>query len=119
MAGGAISWLSMKQATVALSTSEAEYVALSLAAQKAVWLRRPLADLQSAPHGPTLLMEENQGAIAFARNPVAHARTKHIDIRYHYIHKTVQDGTIDLRYCPTNEMIADLLTKPLSREQFE
>ncbi len=85
MAGGAISWLSKKQAIVALSTSEAEYVALSLATQEAVWLRRLLTDLRAAPNGPTLLMEDNQGAIAIARNPIAHARTKHIDIRYHSI----------------------------------
>ena len=119
MAGGAINWLSKKQATVALSTSEAEYVALSSAAQEAVWLQRLLADLRSAPSGPTLLMEDNQGAIAIARNPVAHARTRHIDIRYHYIRETAQEGAIDLRYCPTNEMIANLLTKPPSRAQFE
>ena len=66
-------------------------------------------------------MEDNQGAIPIARNPVAHARTKQNDIRYHYIPEAVQEGTIDLCYCPTNdsEMIADLLTKPLSQGQFE
>ena len=65
--------MSKKQAIVALSTSEAEYVALT---QEAVWLRRPLVDLKE----PTVLMEDNQGAIAIARNPISYARTKHIDI---------------------------------------
>ena len=119
MAGGAISWLSKKQAVVALSTSEAEYVALSSATQEAVWLRRLLTDLSAVPQGPTLVMEDNQGAIAIARNPVAHGRTKHIDIRYHYIREAVQEGTVVLCFCPTSEMIADVLTKPLSRGQFE
>ena len=119
MAGGAISWMSKKQATVALSTSEAEYVALSSATQEAVWLRRLLTDLKATPRKPTVLMEDNQGAIAIARNPVSHARTKHIDIRYHYVCEALQEGTIDLCYCPTEEMVADLLTKPLSKGKFE
>jgi len=61
-------------------------------------------------------MEDNQGAITIAKNPVTHARTKHIDIRYHYNHETVQDGIVNLHYCPTEEMITDLLTKTLPRE---
>ncbi len=118
MAGGAISWASKKQATVALSTAEAEYVALSAATQEIVWLRRLLTDLKVLPDGPTTLMGDNQGAIAIAKNPVAHARTKHIDIRYHYIREAVQEGMIELCYCPTNEMVADLLTKPLPKGKF-
>ena len=119
MTGGPISWYSKKQAIVALSTSEAEYVALSAATQEAVWLRRLLTDLQVTLSEPTVLMEDNQGAIAIARNPTAHARTKHIDIRYHFVREAMQMGIIDLYYCPTKEMIADMFTKPLSRGQFE
>ena len=59
-----------------------------------------------------------QGAIENAKNPVAHARTKHIDIRYHYVHKAVNEGIVELFYCPTDVMIADVLTKPLSRGRF-
>ena len=116
MAGGAISWMNKKQAIVALSTSEAEYVALSSATQEAVWLRRLRVDLRTAPKEPTVLMEDNQGVIAIARNPI---RTKHIDIRYHYVREALQEGTIDLFYCPKEEMVADWLTKPLSRGPFE
>ena len=94
-------------------------MALSAATQEAVWLRRLLIDLNVVPQGPTKLMEDNQGAIAIARNPVAHGRTKHIDIRYHYVREAVQQRVVDLCYCPTSEMLADLLTKPLSRGQFE
>ena len=73
-------------------------------------------DLRTAPKEPTVLMEDNQGVIAIARNPI---RTKHIDIRYHYVCEALQEGTIDLFYCPTEEMVADWLTKPLSRGPFE
>ena len=119
MARGPITWLSKKQGIVALSTTEAEYVALSTATQEAVWLRRLLMDINALPNGPTVLMEDNQGAIAIAKNPIVHARTKHIDIRYHYIREAVQGRTIKLEYCPTNEMLADILTKPLSKGRFE
>ena len=120
MTGGPISWLSKKQAVVALSTSEAEYVALSSATQEAVWLRKLLiSDLQVTSPEPTMLMEDNQGAISIAKNPVAHSRTKHISIRYHYIREAVQEGIVNLCYCPTEQMIADLLTKPLPKERFK
>ena len=119
MSGGTISWLSKKQPGVTLSTAEAEYVALSTATQEAVWLRRMLAELQVKPGDPTVIMEDNTGAIAIAKNPVSHSRTKHIDIRYHYVREAVQDNLINLRYCPTEEMTADVLTKSLPRERFE
>jgi len=97
MAGGAVSWMSKKQATVALSTAEAEYIALSMATQEVVWLRRlTISDLKVTQDGPTILMGDNQGSIAIARNPVSHSRTEHIDIRYHYIREDIQDGVIDL-----------------------
>ena len=120
MAGGPVNWLSKKQAVVALSTSEAEYVALSSATQEAMWLRKLLiSDLQVTSQEPTVLMEDNQGAISIAKNPVAHSRTKHIDIRYHYIREAMQEGIVIIHYCPTEQMIADILTKPLPRERFK
>ena len=82
MAKGHISWTSKKEPVITLSTSEAEYIAVSAAAQEAVWLRRFLADLKALPEDPTIIMEDNQGGIALAKNPIAHARTKHIDIKY-------------------------------------
>ena len=118
LAGGAVSWLSKKQGVVALSTSEAEYVALSLAAQEATWLQKLFTDLQ-IPTKPIVIKEDNQGAIALARNPIAHSRTKHIDIRFHFIRKAQEEGIIDIEYCPTSHMVADLLTKPIPRGQFE
>ena len=72
MSGGAVSWLSQKQATIALSTAEAEYIALGSATQEAIWLCQLLADLRIDTKTPTEISEDNQGAIAMAKNPVGH-----------------------------------------------
>ena len=119
MSGGAVSWISQKQATVALSTAEAEYIALGSATQEAIWLRRLMTDLNINQAKPMVIREDNQGAIAMAKNPVGHKRTKHIDVKHHFIREAIHAGTIVLEYCQTNQMIADILTKPLPRTQFE
>ena len=112
LARGAVSWLSKKQATVALSTAEAEYVSPQYG-------RRLLTDVGEPLEEPIVIHEDNQGAIAMAKNPVGHARTKHIDIRYHFVREGVQSGVIVLKYVATDEMIADILTKPLPKHRFE
>ena len=117
--GAAISWLRKKQATVALSTLEAEYIALSLAAQEITWLRKLLSEFGVKFDGPTMLMEDNQGATAIAKNPVNHARTKHIDIRYHYIRQCILEEIVKVHYCSTENMYADMFTKPLPKGKFE
>jgi hypothetical protein len=119
LAEGPISWLSKKQPIVTLSTPEAQYVSLCSATQEAVWLRKLLADFKEVLKEPTELMEDNQGTIAIARNPISHARVKHIDIKYHYTCEAIQDGSISLSYCPTEEMLADILTKPVTRKRLE
>ena len=81
--GGVISWASKKQSVVALSSTEAEYIAASLASQEAVWLRSLLGDISFVQEEPTVIKEDNQGTIALSRNPKYHPRTKHIDIKYH------------------------------------
>ena len=118
MSGGPISWLSKKQPIVTLSTAEAEYVALSTATTEAVWIRKLLLDFGVSQSQATTIMEDNQGAICLARNPVTHSRSKHIDIRYHYIREALNDGIIKLQYCPTHDMLADTLTKPLPKGRF-
>lgn len=119
MSGGSVSWFSKKQPIVTLSTAEAEYVALSAATQEAAWIRRLLSDLRVTQDHPTVLMEDNQGTICIANNPVSHSRTKHIDVRYHYVREALVKGEIDVQYCPTQEMVADILTKPLHKGRFE
>jgi len=118
IAAGAISWSSKKQANVALSTAEAEYVSGCLGTQEAIWLRRFIGGLGETLNTPILNMD-NQGAIALGKNPVHHSRTKHIDIKYHFIREKVLNKEINLKYCPTQDMIADTLTKALAKPAFE
>jgi hypothetical protein len=115
--GGSISWSSKKQPTVALSTVEAEYMATTQATREAIWLRSLLTDLGSPPTAATIVHADNQGSISLARNPVNHARTKHIDIRYHFIRERIESGEIDLRYVSTADQVADILTKALPKDK--
>ena len=101
VANGVVSWSSKKQSTVAKSTTEAEYVALGQAPQEAIWLRRLLCDLGSKADGPTLINEDNQGAIEIARNPKFHNRTKHIDTTFHFIREKIVSKEIKVEYCST------------------
>ena len=123
-----VSWSSRKQATVAKSSTEAEYVALSGATQEAIWLRRLVSDVPSQNPSatvindenlPTLINEDNQGAIDLSKNAKHHERTKHIDIAYHFIRERVATNEVIVKYCNTNDMIADVMTKALPRVKFE
>ena len=120
MNSGCISWRSKKQRTVALSSTEAEYMALSEATQEAVWLKVFLCELgEMAGDEAIKIYEDNQGSIALAKNPEFHKRTKHIDIRYHFVREKVEDGQVVLEYCPTQDMLADLMTKAIPAVQFD
>jgi transposase InsO family protein len=119
LAGGAISWQSKKQKTVALSTVEAEYMATTHACKEAIWWRSYLTALGHDMSGPTVLRSDSQGSIALAKNPDHHARTKHIDVQYHFIRQHVASRTIDLQYIGTADMAADILTKALERVAHE
>ena len=116
--GTGISWRSKKQTSVALSTAEAEYIALSQAAQEAIWLRQLSTDLLCKPQQPTTVYEDNQAAISMSKNPQAHGKSKHIEIKYHFIREQVNNKNIEVKYCSTDNMIADMLTKGLSKEKF-
>ena len=113
--GGAVSWQSRKQELVTLSTAEAEYVATTHAAKEAIWLRRLIFELFPISPSPTTLYCDNQAAIKLAIEDNYHARTKHIDIRFHFIRQVISDGTLTLTYCPTDDMTADILTKSLPK----
>lgn len=113
-----MSWRSKKQSCVALSTAEAEYMALASAAQEAVWMQQLVGELHDQSARPVIINEDNQAAIQMSKNPQFHGRAKHIGIKYHFIREQVEKGTVKLNYCCTNDMIADMLTKGLCKEKF-
>jgi hypothetical protein len=111
--GGAVSWNSKQQEIIVLSTTEGEYVAATHAAKEAIWLRSFTSEVFGTTLEPTTIFSDNKSAIALSKDHQYHARTKHIDIRYHFIRWIIEDGQIRLIYCPTEDMLADTLTKPL------
>ena len=111
--GGAVSWASKKQELVTVSMTEGEYVALTHGAKEALWLRSLIGELFSERADPTVIHGDNQSAIALAHGNQYHARTKHIDIRYHFIRYVIESGAIRLVYIPTDKQTADVLTKAL------
>ena len=114
-----ISWRSKRQSIVALSSTEAEYVSLSYATQEVVWLRQLLSNIGFKQTEPTKLYEDNQGAIGLSKNPKLNSRTKHIDIKFHYVREAVETNIVNVQYCPTENMTADIFTKGLARVKFE
>ncbi|KAK8935837.1 hypothetical protein KSP39_PZI013998 [Platanthera zijinensis] len=118
---GPISWSSRKQRTTALSTIETEYMALNNAACEAVWLQRLKTEIEGErgeeKEGVTIHCD-NSSAIALSKNPLYHCRTKHIDIKHHHIRELVEKKMIEVKFCPTKQQLADLMTKPLPRERF-
>jgi hypothetical protein len=113
-----ISWSSRKQGFVAQSTAEAEYIAASAASREAVWLRKLLSDLFSSELEPTVIHCDNQSCIKLTENPVFHDRSKHIEMRYHYVRDMVQKNVLSIQYVPTTEQTTDIFTKPLSLTKF-
>ncbi|PKU68330.1 Retrovirus-related Pol polyprotein from transposon TNT 1-94 [Dendrobium catenatum] len=113
-----ISWCSKKQTTVAKSSTEAEYRALSTAVSEVIWLRRLAAELQIPQTSPTVIHCDNTSAIALAHNPVFHARTKHIEIDHHFIRNHLDSGQISVIHLSTIDQIADIFTKSLTATRF-
>lgn len=115
-AGGVVSWAARKQKTVAMSSTEAEYVAE--ATKEALHLRSFLLEIFEETKATTIFCD-NQSAGRMAEGSTNNNRTKHIDIRYHFIRDVVKNGIIDIKYLPTTEMPADILTKGLSTQKHE
>jgi hypothetical protein len=115
--GAPVSWKSQIQPTVALSTLEAEYMAMSRETQEILWLRQLLLDLGADP-GKITLWVDNAGAITTANHPRVTDRAKHIDIRHHFIREQIAAGTIAVCHVSTDNQLADILTKPLSADRF-
>jgi hypothetical protein len=89
------------------------------AAKEVIWLQYLLKDLGMSKYAPTTLLCDNQGTISLAKNPTHHAKTKHVDVQLHFIRDHVEKGMINVEYCPTDDMLADLMTKGLARERHE
>ena len=102
---------------MAVSSTDSEYMALLLAAKESIWMQQLLSELGYSTINSNVIYCDNQGAIVLANNPEYHARKKHIDIQYHFIRECVQNGKIDLIYCPTEDMLADAMTKVLARDR--
>lgn len=119
MAGGAIAWESRKQSVVALSTMEAEYIALCQGTKETVFNRCLLHEMgfEDYIESPTPIFCDNQSASFMVKNPTVQKKSKHIDIRYHYIREKYEDKEIDVKYIPTNENAADILTKILTKQK--
>ena len=118
--GAEVSWSSKQQEIVSLSTTEAEYIALTYTAKEAIWFRNFLTELFGPINFPMIIYNDNQSAISLAHAELGqfHTRTKHIDIRYHFIREKIDNGTLEVVYCPTAEMTADVLTKALASFKF-
>ena len=119
LCGGPVSWVSRKQAVVALSSTEAEYVAAATAAQELLWLRNLLSELGFSQNKATVLHEDNMGAVEVSRNPRFHGRMKHIDIRHHFLRDEVEKGSVLLRFIQSKSQLADIFTKALPRDRFQ
>jgi hypothetical protein len=117
--GCTISWCSRKQQTVAISSTESEYMAVSDAICEILWIRSLISFLNLDVSEPTLLYEDNQSCIKLTSNSEYHKRTKHIDIKHHYIREKVKDGTVQLKYIHTTDQEADMLTKSLPTSKFK
>ncbi|XP_057510890.1 secreted RxLR effector protein 161-like [Actinidia eriantha] len=118
LGSGAISWCSKRQPTVSLSTTEAEYRASAMAAQESTWLLQLMKDLHQPDDYAVILHCDNQSAICLAENPVFHARTKHVEVHYHFMREKVLQGEIKMCHVKTENQVADIFTKGLSNAKF-
>ena len=112
-----MSWSSHKQSIVAQSTTEAEYVAVASCCSQLLWITYTLSDFgEECSHVPLLC--DSTSAISVAKNLVFHAKTKHIEVRYHFLRDNVEKGKIALSYVPTRDQLANIFTKPLDQVTF-
>ena len=119
LGSGAVSWSSKLQSIVALSTTEAEYIAAVEAGKEITWMHQLLDELGYSSTHPHTLCMDNQSAITVAKNPEHHGRMKHLDLRYHWLRDTVATGAIQPTFIPTNVMTADMMTKALGKPKVE
>jgi hypothetical protein len=118
LGNGPIAWKSNKQKKTAQSRCESEWMALGEVVKEIIWIRSLLFEIGVPQDRPTKVFCDNQAAIAITKNPQHHERTKHIDIRYHFVRDELEAKTIELVYIPTMENAADIMTKALGKKLF-
>nr|KYP40105.1 Retrovirus-related Pol polyprotein from transposon TNT 1-94 [Cajanus cajan] len=116
---GAVSWASKKQSIVRLSTTEAEYIAAAACACQCIWLHRILEHVGIERKESITILCDNNSTIQLSKNPVFHGRSKHIAVKFHFLRDLVNDHVVQLKYCNTQEQVADIMTKAVKLEQFE
>lgn len=119
MSGGALTWSSRKQPIVTLSTTESEFVAAADCTKEVLYLKHLIEEIVSESKLRTVLHIDNQSAIKIIKNGVFNKRSKHIEVRYHFLHEKYCEKVIDVEYCPSEKQLADILTKPLCGQKFE
>jgi hypothetical protein len=118
MGGGTISWSNKRQPIIVLSTTKAEYMASTQATKEAIWMTKLIKELGYMKEKKAMVIRcDNQGVISLTKNPMQHARTKHIDVQHHFVRKRVENGEIPFEYCSIEDMVADVLTKALPKER--
>jgi hypothetical protein len=113
------SWQRRKKSSISLSTTEAEYIVACSASGESIWIRKLLTGLFDLDMEDTMILCDNQSCIKMTENRVFHDKMKHTEIWYHYIHDMVQKGPVKLQYVGTYEQVVDVLTKPITRVNFE
>lgn len=116
-AGAAITWMSKKQRSVALSTTESEFVAACEGAKEAIWLTRMLNEISKFKSKPTLYID-NASAVKLVKNPEFHKRSKHIEVRHYFVREKYLDGSLQVQHLEGENQIADIMTKPLLHVRF-
>jgi hypothetical protein len=118
MLNNLVAWMSKKQASISLSTAEAEYIVAGSCCTQLLWMKTLLGDYGFS-QGTMIINCDNTSAINISKNPVQHSRTKHIDIRHHFLRDLVESEVVSLSLNPTENQLANILTKPLDGTRFE
>jgi hypothetical protein len=119
LGGAAISWSSQRQKSSALSSCEAEYMAACGAAKEAIWTKEMLHQLGHPKEEPVKILSDSESAMNLMKNPVLHQKTKHIGIQFHFVRELIEKGDVSFSYCKRDFMVADSLTKAVSRVKVE
>lgn len=118
LSDAAVAWSSRKQPVVSLSTTEAEFIAAAACTCQMIWMKRILKKIGYEGSSSPLIYCDNSSTIKLSKNPVMHGKSKHIDVRFHFLRDLVNEGAVQLKFCSTHQQVADIFTKPLKLDTF-